>query len=305
MQARIRSSLLVVVLLASGLVPDGTAAPADDLPADTNVIQSLTPDQARRLVTEFPGVDLVFDLHGFGTPLERRCLPLSGLQSLDAEVAAILASHRGPLLVNGLTRLPDEAARPLARHGGPLQLDGLGTLSVETATILAQRASGWLSLGGLTALSGEAAEALAGHSGPLVLNGLTRLSPEAARALAKHKSALYLHGLTTLSAETAGALAAARNWDGNLPKLTSLDSPDSVAIATALATRPGRLALPGLEKLSPLTLSALIAKPDIEIPLIETLQFIPEPDGRATDDFVIPQWLEERQKKRRATRPGP
>jgi hypothetical protein len=78
-------------------------------------------------------------------------------------------------------------------------------------------------------------------------------------------------------------------WDGQLPNLKTIDSPDSIAIAQALATRKGPLSLPNLKKISPETLTALIAKEDVQIPLIETLELIPEPDGGATDDFVIPQ----------------
>ena len=57
---------------------------------------------------------------------------------------------------------------------------------------------------------------------------------------------------------------------------------------------------PQPQKISPKTLSALIEKEDLEIPLIETLELIPEPDGSVTDDFVIPEWLNERQKRQRA-----
>jgi len=42
----------------------------------------------------------------------------------------------------------------------------------------------------------------------------------------------------------------------------------------------------------------LITKEDVEIPLIETLELIPEPDGSATDDFVIPREFAERQKQK-------
>jgi len=86
---------------------------------------------------------------------------------------------------------------------------------------------------------------------------------------------------------------------GNLSHVTSLDTPDSVAVAQALATRKGRLALPSLKKISPRTLSALIEKEDVEIPLIETLELISEPDGSANDDFVIPKWLEKQQNQKR------
>jgi len=76
---------------------------------------------------------------------------------------------------------------------------------------------------------------------------------------------------------------------GRLTAVTVIDSPDSVAIAKALATRKGPLSLPSLKKISPKTLSALLEKEDIEIPLIETLELIPEPDGSVTEDFVIPE----------------
>jgi hypothetical protein len=92
-------------------------------------------------------------------------------------------------------------------------------------------------------------------------------------------------------------LALAEIFRGDLSAVTALDSPDSVAIAQALATRKGPLTLPNLKKISPKTLTALIEKQDVEIPLIETLELIPEPDGSPNDDFLIPKWLEERQKQ--------
>jgi hypothetical protein len=96
--------------------------------------------------------------------------------------------------------------------------------------------------------------------------------------------------------ETALAWAAVSG--GNLA-ITAFDTPDSVAIAQVLATWKGPLTLRNLKKISPKTLSALIEKEDVQIPLIETLELIPEPDGSATEDFVIPEWLEERQKQQR------
>jgi hypothetical protein len=86
---------------------------------------------------------------------------------------------------------------------------------------------------------------------------------------------------------------------GELNSITAFDSPDSVAVAKALATREGPLALLNLKKISPKTLSALIEKRDVELPLIELLELIPEPDGNTTDDFVIPEWLLEPQKQQR------
>jgi hypothetical protein len=99
-------------------------------------------------------------------------------------------------------------------------------------------------------------------------------------------------------------IAVIEKWDGRLLSLSAFESPDSVAIARALATRKGPLLLPALKKISPKTLSALVEKKDVEIPLVETLEFIPEPDGSTTEDFIIPEWLEEGQRLRRAARPA-
>ena len=98
---------------------------------------------------------------------------------------------------------------------------------------------------------------------------------------------------------TAKALAANEKWDGQLPRFTAFESPDSIAVAKALAARKGPLSFSGLKKISPKTLSALIEKEDVEIPLIETLDLIQEPDGSVTEDFVIPDALGERQKRQR------
>ena len=116
---------------------------------------------------------------------------------------------------------------------------------------------------------------------------------------AAERRLLDFKGLTKLDAEIAKELAAAEKWNGDLSGVTAFDSPDSVAIAKALATREGPLHLPNLKKLSPKTLTALIQKEDVEIPLIETLELIQEPDGSVTEDFVIPEDLQKRQQQQR------
>jgi hypothetical protein len=83
-----------------------------------------------------------------------------------------------------------------------------------------------------------------------------------------------------------------------LESVTAFESPDSVAIAKALAARKGPLSLPNLKRISPKTLTALIEKEDVEIPPIETLELIPEPDGSPTEDFVIPEGFQGRRKER-------
>ena len=108
--------------------------------------------------------------------------------------------------------------------------------------------------------------------------------------------------LITLDAATAKAIAGSPAWNGDLSSITAFESPDSVEIATALAKREGPLLLPSLTKISPKALTALIEKEDVEIPLIETLELIQEPDGSPTDDFVIPKGFEARQKARQQGR---
>lgn len=98
------------------------------------------------------------------------------------------------------------------------------------------------------------------------------------------------------------ARAYAKLFGGVLPFLTTFDFPGSVETAKSLAARPGPLWLPNLKKISPKTLSALIVKEDAELPPVETLEIIAEPDGGPADDFVVPEGLRERQQKQRAAR---
>lgn len=117
-------------------------------------------------------------------------------------------------------------------------------------------------------------------------------------ALARHNGRLLsLNGLTTL--------AAVQTWDGQLPSVRDFDAADSRAVAQALATRPGPLCLPNLRKISPKTLTTLLQKQDVVIPLIETLEFVQEPDGSVTEDVIIPEWAEARQKQQRAAEAAP
>jgi hypothetical protein len=226
-------------------------ARADELPKDTNQIESLTVEQAKKLAEEFPGVEVEVEVKGYGIAQASDSLPLNGLKNLVPDVAQALAGYsKGPLFLNGLTTLDANTAKAIVQPNGQgLFLDGLTTLSDEAAKAFAQFK------GKSLRLSDRATE-------PFFQNN--RLTPET-------------------------ALLWAALSDGRLTDVTAFDAPDSVAVAKALATRKGPLSLPNLKKISPKTLSALIEKEDIEIPLIETLELIPEPDGSVTDDFVIPE----------------
>jgi hypothetical protein len=259
---------------------------------------------------------------------------LSFLTMLDADTARAVAEYKGDQLwFKGLKAIDADTAEALAEFNGrSLVLSGVTALDPATAKALGQGRSAHLILDGLTALDADTASALAGFEGSLYLNGLTRLDDETAGALVEFKGKLlHLGGLDGLDADTAelfaeskvvveiprffaglggkvpltlalARLAARSESCVGLPGVTALESPDSVAIAQALAARNGPLALPNLKKISPRTLSALIEKEDVKIPLIETLELIPEPDGGPNDDFVIPKRFQNRQEKQRWSR---
>ncbi len=345
--------ILAAALIVSLVWLSPSRALADELPKDTNQIERLTPEQAKKLAAEFPGVTVAERVESM-TSCTPGCLPLNGLKSLDAATARELVKFKGQnLYLNGLTTLDADTAKALAvRTVASLYLNGLTTLDVATAQALAGFKGGGLYLNGLTTLDVATAQALAGfEGGGLYLNGLTRLDVATANALAEFKgrklelnrpttldaatakaltefkgvwlslngltrldadiaktlaefkgSWLSLNGLTTLDAATAKTLAALDKWDGDLSSIVAIESPDSVEIAAALAKRKGPLRLPNLKKISPKTLTALIEKEDVKIPLIETLELIQEPDGSPTEDFVIPKGFETRQKARQQGR---
>jgi hypothetical protein len=181
-----------------------------------------------------------------------------------------------------------------------LRLNGLTTLSADAARALAGFQGPLLHLDGLTTLSAESAAALAGFEGKwLYLNGLTTLPADAGAMFAKFKGkGLFVRGLTALRPDAARGLAACTAWDGQLPGIAAFEAADSVQVAAALADRQGRLLLPNLKRISPKTLQALIRKEDVQIPSLDELELIPEPDGGPTEDFVIPEGFLERQRRR-------
>lgn len=133
---------LLAVALCLGLALVALAAAP---PADTNAIESLTPDQARSLAADSKGEELTIDVCPMGQSqaggLQRvrvtrsRGLSLNGLKALDAETARALAGFAGETLqLGGLTTLPADAARELATFRGRyLLLDGLTALPADSA----------------------------------------------------------------------------------------------------------------------------------------------------------------------------
>jgi len=250
--------------VAGAKAPDGEARPAEPVEPAGPAIEPLRLEK-RLTVAEAEKLSKA-----------DRDLCLFGLSGVSADVAAALQSHRRTLRAPGLMRLDANVAAALARHAGPVDLPDLRRLdSTALARKLLDREDGFATL------------------------YMDEVTPEVATLIvASDRWSGNLPRLTVLAPEVAAALAAAKKWDGQLPGVTAFERPDSVAAATALAKRQGPLALPNLKKISTKTLAALIAKEDVVIPLVETLELIQEPDGSETDDFVIPKGFQERQERR-------
>ena len=268
-------------------------------------LTALTPDSAKALASY------------------KGALLLNGVATLDVETATSLAAFNGYVLaLCGVKKLDALSAKALAGISSTndccMLALGVTELDEAAAKSLANVRVSNLILDGLTKIDPPVALALARFKGAAIhLNGLSSLDPATATSLAKFKGILPLRGLKKVDAITASALAKAPGvspdqnieiefdadnplspetalahayWScGRLDSIEAIGSPDAVAIAKALATKKGPLSLPNLKKISPKTLSALIEKEDIDIPLIETLELIPEPVGSPTEDFVIPE----------------
>jgi hypothetical protein len=253
------AAAVLFTLLALGRAIGFTAAVADDQPAGTDTIESLTSEQARALVQEWPGIQYQKKLAKDSVLGLGDCLPLNALKTLDPATAQALAGWEGALFLDGLTKLDAETAKALGDFKGFfLSLDGLTTLDADVAkALVAARAArgrqeGRLNLNGLTALDADTAQELQGFT-ELGLEGLTTLDADTAEALAANGDALILKGLTTIDAETAEALAAARR-DLYLDGLTTLDLDTAKSLA---AFKSRRLWLVGLTTLDAGTAGAL------------------------------------------------
>ena len=286
--------LLALVVVGSPAMLGLNRPLAAALPNDTTAITSLTPEQARLVVAEaLPAC--VLHRHPEKSARERAAM------LANKETADVYESW-ATLRLNGLTTLDAQTAKVLATFKGILDLDGLPALDPEAAGLLAGGNSKWLRLHGLKTLSPETARELVKsrlEAHAIFLPQLDTLDVATAKVLATFKGQeLILRGLVAIDVDVAKALAEYR---GRLHLgLTTIDADT----AKALSNYKGSLSFPNLKKISPKTLSALIEKRDVEIPLIETLELINEPDGSPTEDFVIPEWLESREKERKLTKPN-
>lgn len=219
-------------------------------------------------------------------------LTLNGLVSLDPDSARALSAVNGTLVLRGLSTVSPEAAQALgAKRGlGVLDLSGVTTVPPELSEAFGEICVAHLGLNGVERLTPELARALSGvRVGALSLNGLKSLSPEIAAALLTEDApcSLSLKGLSSIDKGTAAELVRAPRWDGHLPNLKSTRTRDAIEIAQELAKTKGRVAMPSLARVSARTYLTLVQNPRVELPPVEAITFIPEPDGRPADMRVI------------------
>jgi hypothetical protein len=203
-----RFSLLLVALFVSAFSLALSRSRADELPADTNTIKSLTPEQARKQARKL----VTLSVEQARQLVERKSgyiLSIDGLKSLDVDVAKVLArSQNNWLFLNGLKTIDAETAKSLAGYKGHLGLNDVISLDVDTIRALAEVERAGLFFDGMPTIDTEAAEAISRFRGGLLrLDGLTALDADTASVVARTKAnTLALNKLRTIDPETAKSL---------------------------------------------------------------------------------------------------
>jgi hypothetical protein len=170
---------------------------------------------------------------------------LPHVSELTPEAAAVLAQHKGTLIVSGVTNLSADAARSLANANQGLILSGLRDLSPEAARALASGGGPpALNLSGLKTLSPSVARALSQFSNTLMLGGLTEVAPETAKYLARQKGHIHLPSVTGLSTD---AIEELNSFEGHLILAGIVElSPE---MARSFAKGAGHLYFPSIRRM--------------------------------------------------------
>ncbi len=262
-------AITAFVLSAAGTA---TLAAAEELPKDTNRIETLTAAQAEQLVTT--STERVLALGGLKTvskdvatalaQFDRSALRLNGLTEISPEIAVALAKSRATVLdLGGLATPSDAVLTALRDFAGQGLVLGLDALTPSTSKTLATFKARRLRLSGKAALDVEAAVALASFPGEQLWfeRAPTELSPDVARAIASFKgAALGFDGLTTLSTDAAKELATFRGESLALQGIKTLSGDAAEALAAfkgrELACHSLRNAFVKLGGGAPMTLDA-------------------------------------------------
>lgn len=183
-------------------------------------------------------------------------LSLGGAGELAPDVAAVLATHHGPLVFPGHDAFSCTVAAKLAAHEHAIVLPHIANVPDDLLRGLVNH-RGPLLLASVSSLTADQAKALARHAGPVSLPSFDRLTPEVAAFLAPKIEIddIELPALTTIDATSAAALVSHSRNRITLDGLTDL-SPES---ASALAQFEGTLWFPGITTLSAETARTLAA----------------------------------------------
>ncbi|MFN9367601.1 MAG: hypothetical protein ACK6CT_02380 [Planctomycetia bacterium] len=132
---RTTSTVLLALLVTAVACPQRPVR-SDDLMLRVTRMESLTPELARRIVTEYPNPR--FAEKRRQNPAVQAHLMLNGLTTLDPATAAVLAEYdRGPIQLTSLPAIDVETAKALVAFKEPaLLLPGLTSLSPEVARLL-------------------------------------------------------------------------------------------------------------------------------------------------------------------------
>ena len=203
----------------------------------------------------------------------RRRLSL-GAATISQDVAAVLLKHQGTIGLELVSRLEPGVGDILARHKFDVQLILEEIDSPALARKIFSEPNASASVSRLRTMSPEVAAVYAEFSPtPGSLWNLVTLSPQAAKALASGNQHLSLPALARLTPDLATALTA-RKKSVSLGGLKSLDGPEALAVAEALASTTAPVYLQRLERISAPALAALRKKATITIPADENLTIV-------------------------------
>jgi len=196
-----------------------------------------------------------------------------GAAHISPDVAEILLRHDGPIGLTSVRKLAPGVGDILARHKSEVRLELDEIDSVSLARKLFSEPNAPSSVVNLRTMSPAIATEYARRN-PWGLKHLDSLSLEAAKELAKGNQEINFPAITKLSPELATALTD-RTRAVYLSGLKSLDGPDAVAVAEALASTPAPVYIEHLERVSAPALAALRKKATIKIPPDQKLTIVP------------------------------
>jgi hypothetical protein len=196
-----------------------------------------------------------------------------GKARLTPAIAEALLAHDGTLSLNRLRKLEPGVGDILAKHRFPVLLMLEEIDSVPLARKIFSQSHRSSSTARLRTMSPEIAKEYA-RLDPGAILALETLTPEAATALATVSDRITLRGVTRLTPQLAKALTD-RQPPVHLLGIKTLDGPDALAVAEALASTPAPVYLGNLERVSAPALAALRKKATITLPPDEKLTIVP------------------------------